>query len=126
MEKANKLVDTLSSWIDTTFQLDRLETLCVGSIFLRAAYAQLIVHINYAMLHEPQIDDPNVVIKIADISYPLTLEGRKGAIAESFRHFGTKVDTFLNAANVSTILGSIDFAVDIAKAVLASSNVHAV
>lgn len=113
---SKKVQDLIQSWISQTFQLERLDQLAKGSIFLRVAYAELIGNINYALLHEPASGDEMIVI--AQIAYPLTLPGRKAAIAESFRHFANKLDDFLSTSNTARILGSMDFVGDIASAAL--------
>ena len=108
--------------IEATFQLDRLERLCRGSSFLRVAYGELIGNLNYCILHQ-LTEKGNESIVIANISYPLTMKGRKAAMAESFRHFANKLDDFLSTANVSTILGSMDLVSDISRAALTGSRV---
>jgi len=105
LDKIKEIEKTASSIIDGIFQLDRLDRLAQGSSFLRVAYAELIANVNYAVLHEPQVDDPNVSIVIANVSYPLTPAGRKGAVAESFRHFANKLDDFLSTTNALAICG---------------------
>ena len=108
--------------IEATFQLDRLERLCIGSVFLRVAYAELIGNLNYCMLHQ-KTSNENERIVIATIAYPMDLAGRKAAMAESFRHFANKLDMFLSTTNVSNLLGSMDFIKDISKSALAGSRV---
>lgn len=121
LDKIQAIEQTAKEIIDGIFQLDRLDRLAQGSSFLRVAYAELIANVNYAILHEPQVDDPNVAIVIAGISYPLTPAGRKGAVAESFRHFANKLDDFLSTANVRNILGMMDLVADLAKAAIAKA-----
>ena len=112
--------EDVSKIIDEIFQLERLEELAKGNTFVRAAYAQCIAHINYALLQQPNPENPGLRITISDVTYPLTLDGRKGAIAESFQHMAEKLDQYLNINNVASILGQLDFAADIAKSMLAT------
>ena len=121
--KPNRPELRVKELIEATFQLDRLEKLAMGSVFLRVAYAELIGNLNYAMIHEECETLGTETITIANIAYPLTLKGRKAAMAESFRHFSNKLDDFLSAANVSTILGSMDLVKDIASSALSGSRV---
>ena len=128
-KKPEKLELRVKEIIESTFQMDRLDRLCMGSVFLRVAYAELIGNINYALLcqrqdtpHDPS--NPAVSsILIGNIQFPITARGRFGAAAQAFRHFSNKLDDFLSVANVSTVIGSVDFMSDIAKAALTGSKV---
>lgn len=124
LDKIRAIEKSATTIIDSIFQLDRLDKLALGSSFLRVAYAECIANINYAILHEPQEGDPNVMIAIGGVRYPLTPAGRKAAVAESFRHMANKLDDFLSVANIATILGELDFIADIAKAAIPQTIIH--
>lgn len=124
MSKANKLFEGIVNVVEVTFQLDRIERLSQGNLFLKIAYAQLIGNLNYAALHQRVSEgDPLAGIRIASINYPFSPQGRKAAMAESFRHFASKLDDFLSTANIAAVLGSIDWVGDIASAALRGSRV---
>ena len=128
-EKPSKPEERVKDIIESLFQMERLDRLCMGSVFLRVAYAELIGNINYAILAQRQ-DDPHdpsnpevTSILVGNIQFPITARGRFGAAAQSFRHFANKLDDFLSAANVSTVLGSVDFVKDIAMSTLTGTRV---
>ena len=121
MSEQKKVADALTQFVGTAFQLNRLDELAKGSVFLKIAYAELIGNVNYSMLHEPAVG--NEYIAVGGRQYPLTLRGRKAAIAESFRHFSNKLDDFLSTANIATLLGSMDLVSDISRAALMGTKV---
>ena len=127
--KPSKPEERVKDIIESLFQMERLDRLCMGSVFLRVAYAELIGNINYAILAQRQ-DDPHAPsnpevssILVGNIQFPITARGRFGAAAQSFRHFANKLDDFLSTANASSVLGSVDFVSDIARAALTGSKV---
>ena len=117
---SSKGLAIIKKWVDQTFQLDRLDHLATKSVFISAAYSELIANINYCMLMEDIKEMRHITI--ANIAYPVTMQGRKAAIAESFRHMANKLDDFLSVANITSILGSIDFIADVAKAAVPTTS----
>lgn len=124
LAKIKSLTEFADDMISQLFQLERLDKLAEGSVFLKVAYAGLIGNINYAILHNKTEIDGSAGIVIANITYPFTLEGRKAAIAESFRHFSNKLDDFLSVTNITAILGELDFIADVAKAAIPKTMIH--
>ena len=55
-DKGKKLFDGIVNVIEVTFQLDRLERLCQGNLFLKLAYAQLIANLNYCAIHQRVVE----------------------------------------------------------------------
>jgi len=108
----------LQSVVSGIFQLERLQELASKNFMVNMAYSAWIMNVNYALFHQPG-DDPNTAIVIGNIRYPFTLDGRLAAIAEASRHMAGKLDDALSVQNLNTVFSSLDFAVDIAKAVVA-------
>ena len=125
----NKVLDALGKAVGQTFQLDRLDELCSGSVLLRAAWAECIANINACMLIERLAEGgdtatPEITsIKIGNNQFPITPKGRKGAIAWSFWHMANKLDDYLSTANLRTLLVGMDFVKDIATATLTGTRV---
>ena len=116
-------MDALGDVVSQTFQLERLDRLCSGSVFLRCAFAELIANLNYCMLHDVTDIDGGAAIVIANIRYPINPMGRKAAMAESFRHMANKLDDYMSTTNVRNVLLAMDQVGDIAIAALRGTKV---
>lgn len=93
--------------IKDVFQFQRLDDLADQNPFVAITYAQLVAHINYAILRigGEGVDEH---ITIAGITFDgSTLQGKVNACAEAFRHMANKLDDVLSTTNISSILTAI-------------------
>jgi len=130
MSKAIKGLDTISKIagkiVDNIFQLDRLDDLSKGSIYVRVAHAECICLINYVLLAQSEIQLEQIElfgITLTAQTFPPTLEGKLDALSLIFAHVAGKLDDTISTMNASTVLSSVDFIADIAKAALTGTRV---
>lgn len=114
--------------VSAAFQLDRLEYLAERSNIFALVYAELIIHLDYCIIqgdyaHNRAVIDGEMqpVIEIAGFNFPLTLEGRKSAMAKAFEHAANQIDRVLALDSLKTLMLSMDTVVDLVKAGLTAS-----
>lgn len=116
----SKKVDFVKKLITDLFQFERLDTLARRNPIVAISYAQLVAHLNYALLRVGGGDeDKNITI--AGIAFDgSTPQGKINACAEAFRHMANKIDDMMSTQFIGSILTAIQ-AGEIAKSAIGAT-----